>query len=408
MSTDATTSPTDTHGWQERYAGSLMNTFGPPKTTLVSGSGARVVDADGKEYVDFLGGIAVNTLGHAHPALVKAVSDQVATLAHVSNFFATPGQVELAEKLLSLLGTEGRVFFANSGTEANEAAFKLTRRTGRTKVVVAEGGFHGRTMGALALTSKEAYRAPFEPLPGDVVFVPYGDAAALEAAVDTDTAAVLLEPVQGEAGVVVPPSDYLVRAQAIARAAGALLWLDEVQTGIGRTGMWFAHQNPALVDGTVVPDIVTLAKGLAGGVPIGVCIATGGSGKLFDPGNHGTTFGGNPLASAAALAVVATIESEDLLARTREIGARLRDVVGSDARVTEVRGEGLLIGIDLSEPAAAEVVAAAQDAGFILNAPTPSRLRFAPPLVLTDADVDALAAAWAQVLDAGYATKEQA
>jgi len=400
--------PTGTDGWQERYTGALMNTFGPPKTTLVSGSGARVVDADGKEYVDFLGGIAVNTLGHAHPALVKAVSDQVATLVHVSNFFATPGQVALAEKLLALLGTEGRVFFANSGAEANEAAFKLTRRTGRTKVVVAEGGFHGRTMGALALTSKEAYRAPFEPLPGDVVFVPYGDATALEAAVDTDTAAVLLEPVQGEAGVVVPPKDYLVRAQEIARSAGALLWLDEVQTGVGRTGAWFAHQNPALVDGTVVPDIVTLAKGLAGGVPVGVCIATGGSGKLFDPGNHGTTFGGNPLAAAAALAVIATIESDDLLARTREIGARLREVVGSDARVTEVRGEGLLIGIDLSEPLAAETVAAAQDAGFILNAPTPHRLRFAPPLVLTDADVDALASAWAQVLDTAYASRADA
>ncbi|WP_043641814.1 acetylornithine transaminase [Nocardioides alkalitolerans] len=400
--------PTGTNGWQERYTGALMNTFGPPKTTLVSGSGARVVDADGKEYVDFLGGIAVNTLGHAHPALVKAVGDQVATLVHVSNFFATPGQVALAEKLLALLGTEGRVFFANSGAEANEAAFKLTRRTGRTKVVVAEGGFHGRTMGALALTSKEAYRAPFEPLPGDVVFVPYGDAAALEAAVDTDTAAVLLEPVQGEAGVVVPPKDYLVRAQEIARSAGALLWLDEVQTGVGRTGAWFAHQNPALVDGTVVPDIVTLAKGLAGGVPVGVCIATGGSGKLFDPGNHGTTFGGNPLAAAAALAVIATIESDDLLARTREIGARLREVVGSDARVTEVRGEGLLIGIDLSEPLAAETVAAAQDAGFILNAPTPHRLRFAPPLVLTDADVDALASAWAQVLDTAYTSRADA
>lgn len=400
--------PTGTNGWQERYTGALMNTFGPPRTTLVSGSGARVVDADGKEYVDFLGGIAVNTLGHAHPALVKAVSDQVATLVHVSNFFATPGQVALAEKLLALLGTEGRVFFANSGAEANEAAFKLTRRTGRTKVVVAEGGFHGRTMGALALTSKEAYRAPFEPLPGDVVFVPYGDATALEAAVDTDTAAVLLEPVQGEAGVVVPPKDYLVRAQEIARSAGALLWLDEVQTGVGRTGAWFAHQNPALVDGTVVPDIVTLAKGLAGGVPVGVCIATGGSGKLFDPGNHGTTFGGNPLAAAAALAVIATIESDDLLARTREIGARLREVVGSDARVTEVRGEGLLIGIDLSEPLAAETVAAAQDAGFILNAPTPHRLRFAPPLVVTDADVDALASAWAQVLDTAYASRADA
>ncbi|WZH53798.1 MAG: acetylornithine transaminase [Nocardioides alkalitolerans] len=392
-----------TSGWGERYSDALMNTFGPPKTTLVSGSGARVTDADGKEYVDFLGGIAVNTLGHGHPALVRAVSEQAARLVHVSNFFATPPQVELAERLLGLLGTEGRVFFANSGTEANEAAFKLTRRTGRTRIVAAAGGFHGRTMGALALTSKEAYRTPFAPLPGDVTFVEYGDAAALEAAVDESVAAVLLEPVQGEAGVVVPPADYLVRAQQVARDAGALLWLDEVQSGIGRTGTWFAHQNPALVDGTVAPDVVTLAKGLAGGVPIGACIATGGSGKLFDPGNHGTTFGGNPLATAAALAVLDTVESDGLLERSRTAGARLAEVLAADARVTEVRGAGLMVGIDLSEPYAAETVAAGQDAGFVLNAPSPTRMRFVPPLVVTDADLDALAAAWSGILDTAYA-----
>ncbi|MDR6176063.1 acetylornithine/N-succinyldiaminopimelate aminotransferase [Nocardioides zeae] len=392
-----------TSGWGERYSDALMNTFGPPKTTLVSGSGARVTDADGKEYVDFLGGIAVNTLGHGHPALVRAVSEQAARLVHVSNFFATPPQVELAERLLGLLGCEGRVFFANSGTEANEAAFKLTRRTGRTRIVAAAGGFHGRTMGALALTSKEAYRTPFAPLPGDVTFVEYGDAAALEAAVDDSVAAVLLEPVQGEAGVVVPPTDYLVRAQQVARDAGALLWLDEVQSGIGRTGTWFAHQNPALVDGTVVPDVITLAKGLAGGVPIGACIATGGSGKLFDPGNHGTTFGGNPLATAAALAVLDTVESEGLLERSRTAGARLGELLAADPRVTEVRGAGLMVGIDLSEPYAAETVAAGQDAGFVLNAPSPTRMRFVPPLVVTDADLDALAAAWSGILDTAYA-----
>lgn len=392
-----------TSGWGERYSDALMNTFGPPKTTLVSGSGARVTDADGKEYVDFLGGIAVNTLGHAHPALVRAVSEQAARLVHVANFFATPPQIELAERLLALLGTEGRVFFANSGTEANEAAFKLTRRTGRTRIVAAAGGFHGRTMGALALTSKEAYRTPFAPLPGDVTFVEYGDAAALEAAVDESVAAVLLEPVQGEAGVVVPPADYLVRAQQVARDAGALLWLDEVQSGIGRTGTWFAHQNPALVDGTVVPDVVTLAKGLAGGVPIGACIATGGSGKLFDPGNHGTTFGGNPLATAAALAVLDTVESDGLLERSHTAGARLKELLAADARVTEVRGAGLMVGIDLSEPYAAETVAAGQDAGFVLNAPSPTRMRFVPPLVVTDADLDALAAAWSGILDTAYA-----
>ena len=405
MSAPDTTTP-GTQAWGARYADALMNTFGPPKTALVSGHGARVVDADGKEYVDLLGGIAVNTLGHAHPALVRAVSEQAGRLVHVSNFFATPPQVALAERLLALLGTEGRVFFANSGAEANEAAFKLTRRTGRTRVVVAEGGFHGRTMGALALTSKEAYRSPFEPLPGDVTFVPYGDADALAAAVDETVAAVLLEPVQGEAGVVAPPADYLTRARAITHEAGALLWLDEVQTGIGRTGTWFAHQNPALVSGTVVPDIVTLAKGLAGGVPIGACIATGGAGKLFDPGNHGTTFGGNPLAAAAALAVLDTIEADDLLARSSATGERLRAALAADDRVTEVRGTGLMVGITLAAEVAAEAVAAGQDAGFILNATGPDRMRFVPPLVLTDADVDDLAAAWPGILDAAGAAHD--
>ncbi|MGZ4447583.1 MAG: acetylornithine transaminase, partial [Nocardioides sp.] len=288
--------------WQNRYAGSLMNTFGPPKATLVRGEGAHVWDADGKEYVDLLGGIAVNALGHNHPALVGAVTDQLSTLGHVSNFFATGPQVELAERLLGLLGpagSTGKVFFTNSGAEANEAAFKLSRLTGRTHVVAAEGGFHGRTMGALALTSKEAYRTPFEPLPGEVTFVPYGDADALAAAVTDRTAAILLEPVQGEAGVVVPPEGYLAAARAVADEHGALLWFDEVQTGIGRTGRWFAHQDPSA--GGVAPDVVTVAKGLAGGFPVGAMIGLGRAADLFSPGNHGTTFGGNPVACAAAL-----------------------------------------------------------------------------------------------------------
>jgi acetylornithine/N-succinyldiaminopimelate aminotransferase len=398
---------TATQAWTERYAGALMNTFGPPKLVLTRGEGAHVWDADGREYVDLLGGIAVNALGHAHPRLTKAVTEQLQTLGHISNFFASEPQIELAERLISLLGAEAHVFFTNSGAEANEAAFKLTRRTGRTKVVVTEGGFHGRTMGALALTSKLAYREPFEPLPGDVVFVPYGDAAALEAAVDDQTAAVLVEPVQGEAGVVVPPRDYLPAAQRIAHEHGALLWLDEIQTGVGRTGTWFAHQNPTLVDGQVVPDIVTLAKGLAGGIPIGACIATGGSGKLFDPGNHGTTFGGNPVAAAAALAVIDTIEDEDLLDHVARLGARISDSLAADPRVTEVRGAGLLIGVDLAEPKAADVVVAAQDAGFIVNAPTPERIRLAPPLVLTDADVDGFLAAWPTILDAAGLGKDE-
>lgn len=379
----------------ERYAASLMNTFGPPKLVLTRGEGAHVWDADGREYVDLLGGIAVNALGHGHPALVEAVTTQLQTLGHVSNFFTTQPQVELAERLLDLLGVGpggGKVFLSNSGTEANEAAFKLTRRTGRTQVVVAEGSFHGRTMGALALTSKEAYRTPFEPLPGDVTFVPFGDADALAAAVSDRTAAILLEPIQGEAGVNVAPEGYLAAARAIADEHGALLWLDEVQSGLGRTGRWFANTE-------VVPDIVTVAKGLGGGFPIGACIGIGPAGELLQPGNHGTTFGGNPVACAAALAVIRTIEAEGLLEHVTVLGQKIRDGLAADPRVTEVRGEGLLIGLDLSEDKAAEVVAAAQAAGFIVNMTTPTRIRLAPPLVLTDDDANAFLAAWPGILD---------
>jgi acetylornithine aminotransferase len=389
--------------FQERYAArygqSLMNTFGPPKLTLVRGEGAHVWDADGTEYVDFLGGIAVNALGHAHPALVTAVTEQLQTLGHISNFFASEPQIALAEKLLSLLEAgEGKVFFTNSGAEANEAAFKLTRRTGRTHVVAADGGFHGRTMGALALTSKAAYREPFEPLPGDVTFVPYGDADALAAAVTDDTAAILLEPLQGEAGVEVPPDGYLGAARRIADDHGALLWLDEVQTGMGRTGRWFAHHAKEGAD-DVRPDIVTVAKGLGGGFPIGACIGVGAAGELLQPGNHGTTFGGNPVACAAALAVIDTIETEGLLEHVTVLGQKLRDGLAADPRVTEVRGEGLLIGLDLSSDSSAEVFAAALAAGFIVNNPTPKRIRLAPPLVLTDDDAAALLEAWPAILD---------
>jgi acetylornithine/N-succinyldiaminopimelate aminotransferase len=389
--------------WKDRYAGALMNTFGPPKLVLERGEGAHVWDTDGKEYVDLLGGIAVNTLGHGHPALVAAVSDQLATLGHTSNFFATRPQIELAERLLALLGgshegagpAEGRVFFANSGAEANEAAFKLTRRTGRTEVVAMEGSFHGRTMGSLALTSKQAYREPFEPLPGGVRFVPYGDVAALQEAVSDRTAAVLLEPLQGEAGVVAPAEGFLRACREVADRHGALLWLDEVQTGIGRTGAWFAHAAAG-----IVPDVVTVAKGLGGGIPIGACIALGGAAHLLEPGNHGTTFGGNPVACAAALAVIDTIESDGLLARAGELGERLRDGLRGEPRVTDVRGQGVLIGLDLAAPRAAEVVTAAQEAGWIINMTAPHRIRLAPPLVLTDADADAFLAAWPTILDA--------
>ncbi|MFO6454425.1 MULTISPECIES: acetylornithine transaminase [unclassified Aeromicrobium] len=365
--------------WTERYRGAVMNTFGDPQRVLVRGEGSHVWDADGNRYLDLLGGIAVNALGHGHPAILEAVTQQLQTLGHISNFFASAPQIELAEKLLELLGSDGRVFFANSGTEANEAAFKATRRTGRTTIVAAEGSFHGRSMGALALTSKAAYREPFEPLPGDVRWVPYGDAEALSAAVDETVAAVILEPIQGEAGVVVPPEDYLAAARRITTDHGALLWLDEVQTGIGRTGDWFGHTPSG-----VTADLVTFAKGLGGGIPIGACVALGEAATLLGPGNHGTTFGGNPVATAAGLAVISTIESQGLLAATQARGDQLADGLTRHARVEGVTGRGLLRGVVLSEPRAADVQKAALDAGLILNAPTPDRLRLAPPLVLTE------------------------
>jgi acetylornithine/N-succinyldiaminopimelate aminotransferase len=389
---------------QQRYEGAVMNTFGPPALALVRGQGAHVWDANGKEYVDMLGGIAVNALGHAHPALIEAVTTQLQTLGHVSNFFATEPQVALAEKLVALLGwgDEARVFFSNSGTEANEAALKLTRRTGRTRVVAAEGSFHGRTMGALSLTSKAAYREPFEPLPGDVTFVPYDDVAALEAAVNESVAAVVLEPVQGEAGVVVPSADYLAEAQRIAHAHGALLWLDEVQTGIARTGAWFGHQ---LLDG-VRPDVVTLAKGLGGGIPIGATVAQGAAATLLQPGNHGSTFAGNPVASAAALAVISTIESDGLLDAVVERGQQLEALLRKQTGVVEVTGSGLMRGAELDGPYAPQAVVAGRDAGFILNATGPSRLRFVPPLVITSDDLDALDAALPTILDAARTQTE--
>ncbi len=368
----------------------------PQAVWMSHGAGSHVWDVDGNEYVDLLGGIAVNALGHAHPALVAAVTEQLTTLGHVSNFFTSEPQVALAEKLLELVGAPGggKVFFTNSGAEANEAAYKLTRRTGRTHVVAAEGAFHGRTMGSLALTAKEAYRTPFAPLPGEVTFVPYGDADALAAAVTDETAAVVLEPIQGEAGVRVPPAGYLAAARQTADAHGALLWFDEIQTGMGRTGLWFEHQRSR-----VRPDIVTVAKGLAGGIPIGACLALGVAGELLQPGNHGTTFGGNPVACTAALAVIGTIEAEGLLERAALVGHQLRDGLAADPRVTEVRGAGLLIGLDLAEERSADVFAAALEAGFIVNNPTPARIRLAPPLVLTEADVAAFLGAWPSILD---------
>jgi acetylornithine aminotransferase len=379
----------------ERWPNSVMNTYGPPALALVRGDGAVLTDEAGKSYVDFIGGIAVNALGHAHPAVVAAVSEQVATLGHVSNLYAHPRAVELAERLLALAGRPGKVFFSNSGAEANEAAFKLSRRTGRTRVVAAEGGFHGRTMGALALTGQPAKQEPFKPLPGDVEHVPYGDVAALANAVDDSTAMVLLEPIQGENGVVVPPAGYLSAAREISARHGALLVLDEVQTGIGRTGHWFACQAEG-----VEPDAITLAKGLGGGLPLGALLAFGDAATLLQPGMHATTFGGNPVCCAAGLAVLDTIEREGLLDRVKRLGERLRrDIEGLGSPVvSHVRGAGLLLGIVLTAPVSAALAATLRDAGFLAQAVQPGVLRLAPPYVLTDEQADAFVAALGDAL----------
>ncbi|KAF0966383.1 acetylornithine transaminase [Rhodococcus sp. T7] len=387
---------TGTPELQQRWSGSLMNTYGVPRVALARGQGAVLTDADGKEYVDFLAGIAVNILGHAHPAIIEAVTAQLSTLGHVSNLYASEPAIELAEKLLSHLGAPGRVFFCNSGAEANEAAFKLARATGRSKIIAAENSFHGRTMGALALTGQAAKRAPFEPMPPGVEHVPYGDLDALDRAVDADTAAVFLEPMMGEGGVVVPPEGYLVGARQITADRGALLVLDEVQTGIGRTGWFYAHQAVG-----IVPDVMTLAKGLGGGMPIGACIATGATADLFGPGKHGTTFGGNPACAAAALAVLRTIAEDDLISRADTLGKTLSAGIEGLGHplIDHVRGAGLLLGIVLTQDVAPAVENSAREAGYLINAAQPGVVRLAPPLVLTDEQAEGFVAALPAILD---------
>ncbi|KFF97271.1 acetylornithine aminotransferase [Streptomyces scabiei] len=388
----------------QRWQGSLMNNYGTPKLSLVRGAGTRVWDADGKEYVDYVGGIAVNALGHAHPAVVEAVSTQIASLGHVSNLFIAEPPVALAERLLEHFGRDGKVFFCNSGAEANEGAFKIGRLTGRTHMVATEGGFHGRTMGALALTGQPGKQTGFHPLPGDVTHVPYGDAQALAAAVTEETALVIIEPVQGEKGVVVPPAGYLKAARAITAATGSLLVLDEVQTGVGRTGHWFEYQAHE----GVLPDVVTLAKGLGGGLPLGATVAFGRAADLLQPGQHGTTFGGNPVACAAGLAVLETIRAEGLLENVKRQSEKLRNGIESlgDPMIGHVRGAGLLLGIVLTEPLAPLAQQAAQDAGFLVNAPAPDVVRLMPALNIGDAEVDALLQALPGILDAARAAHE--
>lgn len=380
----------------ERYTGAMVQVFGQPQLVLASGHGCWVTDVDGKRYLDLLSGIAVNALGHGHPALVQAVAKQAEQAIHISNFFTSEPAILLAERLLALAAAPGGsgVFFANSGTEAIEAAIKLSRRTGRTRLVALEGSFHGRSTGAVALTHKPAYREPFEPLIPDVVFVPPNDEAALSAVIDDRTAALFIEPIQGEAGVRELSAEYLRLARELTSRHGALLVLDEIQTGIGRTGRWFAHQAA-----DIVPDAMTLAKGLAGGVPIGALVTFGGrTTGLLAAGQHGTTFGGNPLACAAGLAVLDTIEREDLLGNALRVGAMLDDL--DLAGVSATRGRGLLRAIELSGIPAPAAMVAAREAGFVVNAVTPTALRLAPPLIISEDELSSFVDAIPAILEA--------
>jgi acetylornithine/N-succinyldiaminopimelate aminotransferase len=392
---------TGSGSWLARWDEALMGNYGTPPVVLARGSGATVWDVDGREYVDLLGGIAVNLLGHAHPAVVEAVTRQISTLGHTSNLAAHAPGIELAERLKELVGAgpDSRVLFTNSGAEANEAALKLSRRLRPGGGWVAcEGAFHGRTLGALAVTGQPAKRAPFEPLPGPVTFVPYGDAAALRAAVCERTASVVLEPVMGEAGVVVPPAGFLDAAREACDASGALLHLDEVQGGVGRVGAWLTS---AVTAPDVVPDVVTMAKALGGGLPIGAVVANGRAASALVKGDHGTTFGGGPVACAAALAVLRTVEQDGLLEAATSLGAHLRGRLEGlhHPLVREVRGLGLWLGVVLEAPVAPAAEAAARDAGFLVNAAAPDVLRLAPPLVVTRAQLDAFADALPGVLD---------
>jgi acetylornithine/N-succinyldiaminopimelate aminotransferase len=406
---------------RKRFEAAMMPNYGTPPLALARGEGCRVWDADGNQYLDLIAGIAVSALGHAHPAIVDAVSAQVKTIAHTSNLFVHEPGVALAERLLGLLQADspalprgddppstprkidGRVFFCNSGAEANEAAIKLVRRKqgkNRPVVIAADRSFHGRTMGSLAITGKASIREPFEPFGLEVRFVPYGDEAALAEAVDTTVAAVFLEPTQGEGGVIPAPAGYLAAARRVCDDNGALLVLDEIQSGIGRTGAWFAYQREQ-----AIPDVLTLAKGLGGGLPIGACVGFGDCGTALGQGDHGSTFGGNPVACAAALAVIDTIESQDILANVKRVGGTLATGIAGIEHplLTGVRGSGLWLAAVLTQEKAAAVNKAAQAAGFLVNAVQPDAVRLAPPLILTEAEAREFLAAFPAILDAAQA-----
>jgi acetylornithine aminotransferase len=368
---------------QERWKASIQNNYGSPEISLVKGVGAQVWDSDGKEYLDFLGGIATNILGHAHPVLISAVTKQVNELGHVSNLYSHPRAIELAEKLKELTGsTQAKAFFCNSGAEANEAALKLSRLSGRKKIVSTLGSFHGRTIGALSITGQVAKRKAFLPLLKDVAFIPYNDVKAAKKAINKKTAMVIIEPIQGENGVVVPDLGYLKALRELTSKHGVLLVLDCVQTGMGRTGEWFGFEHEGLL-----PDVITLAKGLGGGLPLGAMIAIGGASSLFEPGSHGSTFGGSPIACASALASIKYLEDEKILERVKRLELTLKLEISKSPMVASVRGSGLLIGIVLKEPIAKKFITDLQLNGILANATSESVIRIAPPLIVSDSQV---------------------
>ena len=380
-----------------RWDASLQNNYGKPAITLVKGKGIVVTDADGKSYLDFLGGIATSILGHAHPAIVKAVTKQVSVLSHVSNFYAHPNAIALAEKLTKMTGDKNaKVFFCQSGAEANEAALKLSRRTGKVRVVAAQGAFHGRTMGALSLTGQPSKREPFLPLIKGVKHVPYGDIDAMRKAITKKTAMVIIEPIMGEAGVIVPPAEYLQQLRELCDKNGSLLVIDAVQTGMGRTGDWFGYEYSG-----ITPDVITLAKGLGGGLPLGAMIALGKAADLFQPGDHGSTFGGNPVTTAAGLAAIEFIESKKILGKVEKQGAHLMQELALIPGVKEVRGAGLLLGIELESLKASDVSDAMRNAGVLVNAANATTIRIAPALIVTDAQINKFISLFRKVIADG-------
>jgi len=381
----------------KRWIKSVQNNYGVPEITLIKGKGLVVQDVEGKIYLDFLGGIATNILGHAHPSIVGAVSKQVRTLNHVSNLYSHPNAVLLAEKLVSLTKAKNaKVFFCQSGAEANEAAIKLSRKSGRSHIVAAQGSFHGRTMGALSLTGQPSKREPFLPLLKNVKHVPFGDIDAMRRSISKKTAMVIIEPIMGEAGVIVPPTDYLQGLRQLCDKYGALLVIDAVQTGMGRTGDWFGYEYSG-----ITPDVITLAKGLGGGLPLGAMIAIGDSADLFKPGEHGSTFGGNPITTAAALAVIKTIERQNILKKVRKQGQTLIQELALIPGVSQVRGAGLLIGIELEGTNASEIARKLANAGVLVNAATTSTIRIAPALIVSDSQIKKFINTFREVLTSG-------